>query len=121
MLAPHLLDMISVADEKPEGRKLLEKLRGDAMELLNGDDYAERAGAALFILCMDGVQNPRLHEMRRARNERRQEARNVIALTAENLWACYDQGYWAREDIEQYLVEAIDLLDSVQPHEGRAG
>ena len=118
MSAPYLLDVIARADEFPEGQALLQKLRDDGMGLLNGDDYAERAGAALLIMSIDAVQTPRRHEARRARNERRQKARNVIALTAENLWACVDQGYWAREDVERYLVEAIDLLDSVQPHEG---
>lgn len=64
MSAPYLLDAIGVADKTPEGRALLQKLRDDGMELLNGDDYAERAGAALLVLSIDGVQGPRLAQVR---------------------------------------------------------
>lgn len=68
MQAPHLSDLIAIADERPEGRKLLAGLREDAMELLGGEDYNERAGAALFILSVDAVQNSRRYEARRAKD-----------------------------------------------------
>lgn len=67
MLAPNLLQLIRRADETPEGRELLQQIRDDALESLNGDDYAESTAAALFIMSVDAVQAPRLHEARRAR------------------------------------------------------
>lgn len=68
MAAPHLQDTIAVLDKLPAGWQHLNRIRDDAMELLNGDDYAERAGAALFIIVMDAVQAPRLAAARALRD-----------------------------------------------------
>lgn len=65
---PRLLDVIARADELPEGRAMLERIRTDAGELLNSDDYGESAGAALFVVTKDAVQGPRRHAERRARD-----------------------------------------------------
>src|SRR5690606_2075386 len=108
LLAPHLLDGITRPDAKPECRPHLQKLRDDALEALNGDDYRERTAAALFIMCLDGVQNPR----RREAWERRQAAaRAGVAFVAENAAPCLESGHWALEDVEAQLVHALDLLE----------
>ena len=115
MIAPHLLDVINRADEIPEGRELLQKIRDDALDAVNGEDYAERAAGALFILFVDGVQNPRRHAARAAKNrEAREEfisARDTLVVTVENMWPCLESGYWALEDIEAHMREAIRALD----------
>lgn len=67
--APFLLDAIARADEMPAGRELLERIRSDAGELLNSDDYRERAGAALFIVTKDAVQGPRMRSEARTREQ----------------------------------------------------
>ena len=110
-VAPHLLDLIATVDAKPEGRPHLQKLRDDALEALNGDDYDERTAAALFILCVDGVQNPRRHETRR---QRHQAARNGVAFVAENAAPCLESGHWAPEDVECHLAHAVALLDRAE-------
>lgn len=68
MCAPFLLDVIAAADDTPQGRAVLEDVRTHAMEALNGTDYAERAGAALFIVSMDAVQSPRQHDAEAVRH-----------------------------------------------------
>lgn len=111
LLAPHLLDLIATVDRTEEGRQKLQALRDGAMKSLNGNDYGERADAALFILCCDGVQNPRRHETRR---QRRQAARATIALTAENMGPCLESGHWAVEDVTRTLFEAVERLDEAE-------
>ena len=68
MAAPHLRDTIAMVDKLPAGWPHLTRIRDDAMELLSGNDYAERAGAALFILTVDSVQAPRLAAARALRD-----------------------------------------------------
>lgn len=111
LLAPHLLDLIGAADSTDEGRRKLQALRDAAMVALNGDDYDERADAALFILSVDAVQNPRRHETRR---QRRQAARATIAMTAENMGPCLESGHWAVEDVTRTLFEAVERLDEAE-------
>lgn len=73
MVAPKLLDVLKRIDEIPEARSFLQRIRDEALEALNGEDYAERAAAALYITTLDAVQAPRLHNARRA-NEQRERA-----------------------------------------------
>ncbi|WP_434026177.1 hypothetical protein [[Pseudomonas] boreopolis] len=118
LAAPHLLDAIGVADTTVEGRVRLQKMRDAAVEALNGDDYEERTSAALFILCVDGVQNPRRREERR---QRQLAARNGVAFVAENMWPCLESGHWAPEDVEGQLIDAVEMLDAlIDAHEGDA-
>lgn len=111
LTAPFLLDAIARADEMPAGRALLQRLRDEALEAVNGDDYRERAAGALFILCVDGVQGPRLHEVRR---QRQLAARNGVAFVAENAAPCLESGHWALEDVECQLAHAVALLDKAE-------
>ena len=111
LLAPHLLDLIATLDKSEEGRQKLQALRDGAMKALNGNDYGERADAALFILSVDAVQNPRRHETRR---QRRQAARATIAMTAENMGPCLESGHWAVEDVTRTLFEAVERLDEAE-------
>ena len=82
MVAPMLLDIIAVADQFPEGRYMLQRVRDEALEALNGDDYAERAAAGLFILSVDGVQNPR---RRLASDARNAEAKRQWRIAMEGI------------------------------------
>lgn len=79
MFAPYLLDVVGRLDKFPEGRVELSRIRFEAMDLLNGPDYAERAGAALFIVTMDGVQRPRYaREQAKADKGRKREWRDEL-------------------------------------------
>ncbi|WP_394000513.1 hypothetical protein ACF3M1_10785 [Luteimonas sp. WGS1318] len=115
MTAPRLLSVIQRADEIPEGRELLQKIRDDALEAVNGDDYSERAAGALYILHLDGAQNARRHAAREERNrEAREEfdsARYTLEITALNMWPCLESGYWALEDIEAHILQALRALN----------
>lgn len=90
MAAPHLLDVITRADEMPEGRKLLQKIRDASLDAVNGDDYAERAAGALFIMCVDGVQNPRRAKTRRKKpnTDRALFIRNLRSIETRSDLAC---------------------------------
>lgn len=111
LTAPYLLDAIARADEFPAGRAMLQRLRDDSLEAVNGDDYSERTAGALFILYVDGVQNPRRREARRLRQ---QEARDGVAFVAENAGPCLESGHWAPEDVECQLAHAVALLDRAE-------
>ena len=111
LLSPCLLELIATVDRTEEGRRKLQQYRDGAMKALNGNDYGERADAALFILSVDAVQNPRRHETRR---QRRQAARATIAMTAENMGPCLESGHWAVEDVTRTLFEAVERLDEAE-------
>ena len=82
MAAPHLREMASQLDESPEGRQFMTRIRDEAMELLNGDDYAERAGAALLLVTLDGVQRPRFYaaQAKRDKEQRRSQRHKLIRM-----------------------------------------
>ncbi len=115
LLAPYLQQLIECADATPEGRDMLQRIRDDALEAVNGDDYSERAAGALYILHLDGAQNARRHAANAERNrEAREEfesARTSLEITALNMFPCLESGYWALEDIEAHILQALRALN----------
>ncbi|MEW9570856.1 hypothetical protein ABQJ54_03775 [Rhodanobacter sp. Si-c] len=124
MAAPHLTEIVGRLDALPAGWQQLNRMRDDAMELLNGDDYAERAGAALFILTMDGVQAPRLAAAR-AKSDRdgklqwRSELEGVqrdASQSAQVIWLHAFQS----EDVGDHPLPAVEDFREAWKHMRRA-
>lgn len=115
LAAPHLQRLIECADATPEGRDMLQRIRDDALEAVNSDDYAERAAGALYILHLDGAQNARRHAANAERNREAREdfdsARHVLEVTALNMGACLESGHWVLEDIEAHILQALRALN----------
>ena len=90
LAAPYLLDVIARADEIPEGRDMLQRIRDYSLEAVNGPDYAESAAGALFILYVDGVQNPRRAKTQNAKSltERTLFIRNLRSIETRSDLAC---------------------------------